>query len=74
MGLVYTEKGKDGIDAIRVKKIALKDFLLKVDKLIIATLLELNKANTLELKAKEVKKLTISTISKDNIKKLIDEK
>jgi hypothetical protein len=28
----------------------------------------------LELKAKEVKKLTISTISKDNIKKLIDEK
>jgi uncharacterized protein (TIGR00288 family) len=74
MGLVYTEKGKDGIGAIRVKKIALKDFLLKVDKLIIATLLELNKANTLELKAKEVKKLTISTISKDNIKKLIDEK
>lgn len=74
MDLVYTEKEKDGIDAILVRKIALKDFLLKVDKLIIATLLELNKTNTLELKAKEVKKLTISTISKDNIKKLIGEK
>jgi len=74
MDLVYTEKVKDGIDAIRVKKIALKDFLLKVDKLIIATLLELNKANIFELKAKEIKKLTMSTISKDNIKKLIGEK
>lgn len=74
MDLVYTEKGKDGIDVIRVKKIALKDFLLKLDKLIISTLLELNKVNVFELKAKEIKKLTMSTISKDNIKKLIGEK
>lgn len=74
MDLVYTEKTKDGIDVIRAKKIALKDFLLKLDKLIISTLLELNKVNAFELKAKEIKKLTMSTISKDNIKKLIGEK
>lgn len=74
MDLVYTEKQKDGTDAIRVKKIALKDFLLKLDKLIISTLIELKKVNDFELKAKELKKLTMSTISKDNIKKIIGEK
>jgi uncharacterized protein (TIGR00288 family) len=74
MDLVHTEKGKGGIDTVRVKKMALKDFLLKLDRLLIAKLLELKKSHTLDLKTKEVKKLTISTISKDNIKKLIGEK
>jgi hypothetical protein len=51
----------------------LKDFLLKSDKLVIAKLLELGKTKALDLKAKEIKKLTLSTISKDSIKKLIGE-
>jgi hypothetical protein len=50
---------------------ALKDFLLKLDKLIIATLLESCKVPTFRLKAAEVKKITMSPISKDAIKKLI---
>jgi hypothetical protein len=74
MDLVHTEKAKGSIDAVRVRKIALKDFLLKSDKLMIAKLLELKKANALELKSKEIKKITLSTISKDAIKKLIGEK
>ncbi|WP_054758217.1 OST-HTH/LOTUS domain-containing protein [Methylomonas koyamae] len=73
MGLVHTEKAKGGVDTVRVKKITLKDFLLKSDKLVIAKLLELGKTHALDLKAKEIKKLTLSTISKDNIKKLIGE-
>ncbi|QPK64045.1 NYN domain-containing protein [Methylomonas sp. LL1] len=73
MGLVHTEKAKGGVDNVRVKKITLKDFLLKSDKLVIAKLLELGKTQPLDLKAKEVKKLTLSTISKDSIKKLIGE-
>jgi hypothetical protein len=52
MDLVHTEKAKGGVNAFRVKKIALKDFLLKIDKLLIETLLELNKGNAFELKAK----------------------
>jgi hypothetical protein len=44
------------------------------DKLIITTLIELCKVNSVEIKAKEIKKITISPISKDNIKKLIGEK
>jgi hypothetical protein len=51
----------------------LKDFLLKSDKLVIAKLLELGKNHSLDLKANEIKKLTLSTISKDSIKKLIGE-
>ncbi|NOT13105.1 MAG: NYN domain-containing protein [Methylococcaceae bacterium] len=74
MELVHTEKAKGGIDAVRVKKMALKDFLLNSDKLVIAKLLELGKTQALDLKAKEIKKLTLSTISKDSIKKLIGEK
>lgn len=73
MGLVHTEKAKGGVDAVRVKKMALKDFLLKSDKLVIAKLLELGKTQALDLKAKEIKKLLLSTISKDSIKKLIGE-
>jgi hypothetical protein len=73
MGLVHTEKAKGGVDAVRVKKMTLKDFLLKSDKLVIAKLLELGKYQPLDLKAKEIKKLTLSTISKDTIKKLIGE-
>lgn len=73
MGLVHTEKAKGGVDAVRVKKMALKDFLLKSDKLVIAKLLELGKTQALDLKAKEIKKITLSTISKDSIKKLIGE-
>jgi len=73
MGLVHTEKAKGGVDAVRVKKMTLKDFLLKSDKLVIVKLLELGKTQLLDLKAKEIKKLTLSTISKDNIKKLIGE-
>jgi uncharacterized protein (TIGR00288 family) len=71
MELLQTEKAKGGIDAIKVKKMALKDFWLKLDKLMIATLLESCKVSTFPLKAAEVKKLTISPISKDAIKKLI---
>jgi uncharacterized protein (TIGR00288 family) len=71
MELLQTEKAKGGIDAIKVKKMALKDFLLKLDKLMIASLLESCKASTFQLKAAEVKKLTISPISKADIKKLI---
>lgn len=71
MELLQTEKAKGGIDAIKVKKMALKDFLLKLDKLMIATLLESYKVSTFPLKAAEVKKMTISPISKDAIKKLI---
>jgi uncharacterized protein (TIGR00288 family) len=74
MDLVHTEKAKGGIDAVRVRKVALKDFLLKSDKLVIAKLLELKKVNALELKSKEIKKITLSSISKDAIKKLIGEK
>jgi hypothetical protein len=74
MDLVHTEKVKGGIDAVRVRKVALKDFLLKSDKLVIAKLLELKKANALELKSKEIKKITLSSISKEAIKKLIGEK
>jgi len=74
MALIHTEKAKGGIDAIKVKKLVLKDFLLKIDKLIITTLIELCKDNLIELKVKEIKKITVSTISKDNIKKLIGEK
>lgn len=73
MGLVHTEKAKGGIDTVRVKKMTLKEFLLKSDKLVIAKLLELGKTQALDLKAKEIKKLTLSTISKDSIKKLIGE-
>lgn len=73
MGLVHTEKAKGGLDAVRVKKMTLKDFLLKSDKLMIAKLLDLGKTHALDLKAKEIKKLTLSTISKDSIKKLIGE-
>jgi len=73
MGLVHTEKAKGGVDAVRVKKMTLKDFLLKSDKLVIAKLLEFGKTQALDLKAKEIKKLTLSTISKDSIKKLIGE-
>ena len=73
MGLVHTEKAKGGVDTVRVKKITLKDFLLKSDKLVIAKLLELGKTQPLDLKAKEIKKITLSTISKDSIKKLIGE-
>ncbi|WNB74603.1 NYN domain-containing protein [Methylomonas koyamae] len=73
MGLVHTEKAKGGVDIVRVKKMTLKDFLLKSDKLVIAKLLELGKIQPLDLKAKEIKKLTLSTISKDSIKKLISE-
>jgi uncharacterized protein (TIGR00288 family) len=73
MGLVHTEKAKGGLNAVRVKKMTLKDFLLKSDKLVIAKLLELGKTQALDLKAKEIKKLTLSTISKDSIKKLIGE-
>jgi len=73
LGLVHTEKVKGGVDTVRVKKMTLKDFLLKSDKLIIAKLLELGKTQALDLKAKEIKKLTFSTISKDNIKKLTGE-
>jgi hypothetical protein len=40
----------------------------------IAKLLELKKANSLELKSKEIKKITLSAISKDTIKKQIGEK
>lgn len=71
MDLIQIEKAKGGIDAIKVKKMALKDFLLKLDKLMIATLLESCKVSTFQLKAAEVKKMTMSPISKDNIKKLI---
>ena len=73
MGLVHSEKAKGGVDAVRVKKMALKDFLLKSDKLLIAKLLELGKTQSMELKVKEIKKLTLSPISKENIKKLIGE-
>lgn len=71
MELLQTEKAKGGIDAIKVKKMALKDFWLKLDKLMIATLLESCKVSTFPLKAAEVKKMTISPISKNAIKKLI---
>ncbi|MGZ3853842.1 MAG: NYN domain-containing protein [Flavisolibacter sp.] len=71
MDLIQTEKAKGDIDAIKVKKMPLKDFLLKLDKLMIASLLESRKVSTFPLKAAEVKKLTISPISKDAIKKLI---
>lgn len=74
MSLIHTEKEKGGIDGIKVKKIALKNFLLQIDKLIITTLIELCSVNLVEIKAKEIKKITISSISKDNIKKLIEEK
>jgi uncharacterized protein (TIGR00288 family) len=71
MELLQTEKAKGGIDAIKVKKMALKDFWLKLDKLMIATLLASCKVSTVPLKAAEVKKITMSPISKDAIKKLI---
>jgi uncharacterized protein (TIGR00288 family) len=71
MELLQTEKAKGGLEAIKVKKMALKDFLLKLDKLMIATLLVSCKVSTFPLKAAEIKKLTISPISKDAIKKLI---
>jgi uncharacterized protein (TIGR00288 family) len=74
LGLISTEKAKNGVDAIKVKKLALKDFLLKIDNLIITTLLELSKVNGFQLKEKELRKITISTISKDAIKKIIGEK
>lgn len=68
LGLVYTEEDLTGSNILEVKKIALKDFLLQIDQLIIATLMDLPKVCPLELKAKEIKKITLSTISKDNIK------
>ena len=74
MDLVHTEKEKGGIEAIKVKKLTLKEFLLNIDKVIITTLIGLCKVNPFELKAKEIKKITMSTMSKDNIKKLIGEK
>lgn len=69
-----SEKAKDGVGVIKVKKIALKDFLLKVDQLVISTLIDLSQISKFQLKAKEITKITISTISKDSIKKLIGEK
>jgi hypothetical protein len=45
MELLQTEKAKGGIDAIKVKKMPLKDFLLKLDKLMIATLEGVDKIN-----------------------------
>lgn len=74
LDLIYTEKAKGGIDAIKVRKIALKDFLLKIDTLIITTLIESAKISSFQLKAKEIKKITMSTISKDAIQKLTGEK
>ncbi|MCQ8181006.1 hypothetical protein NP603_07795 [Methylomonas sp. SURF-1] len=46
---------------------------MKSDKLVIAKLLELGKPQALDLKAKEIEKLTLSTMSQDSIKKLIGE-
>lgn len=73
LDLVHTEKEIGGIDVIKIKKIVLKDFLLKIDKLIISTLIEQSKISSFQLNAKEIKKITMSTISKDAIKNLIGE-
>ncbi len=72
LDLVHTETTSSNT-FITVKKIALKEFLLKIDQLMITTLMNLSKIAPLQLKAKEIKKITISSISKDSIKKLVGE-
>lgn len=73
LDLVHTEQTTNEAKVVKVQKIAMKDFLLRVDQLTIGMLMDLRKVAPIELKVKELKKLTLSTISQDNIGKLIGE-
>ncbi len=72
LDLVHNTAQKSNTPCFKVKKTTLKDFLLRLDQLIISTLIELSKTTDLELKTKEIKKITLSSISKDDIKKQIE--
>lgn len=69
---IYTETTTDGIQCIKIKKLQIKEFLLEVDNLLISTLIGLCGTCNIELKPKEIKKITLSGISKEGIKNLID--
>ncbi|ATG90771.1 NYN domain-containing protein [Methylomonas koyamae] len=56
---------------IALKKLSTQEFLSAIDVMLIAELIEIKKSIALELKAKEIKKLSFSTISKDEIKNII---
>lgn len=73
-GLVSTVKDGYGLDSVVVKNLEKSEFLLQMDVAVISRIISLAKADSIELKAKEIKKLTISSISKDYIKELIKSK
>lgn len=69
--LISTLKDDSGLSFVNVKKLDKKDFLLKIDNVIVSRLISLARMQNIELKPKEIKKLTISSISKDEIKELL---
>jgi hypothetical protein len=70
--LILKEMPGSGDEFIKVKKLDAKDFMLAVDHFLLSALFELCRAKNVELKAKELKKLTLSSISKKEIKELIN--
>lgn len=72
LDLISTELPSSGGEFIKVKKLKAKDFILEVDRFLISMLSGLCRTNNVELKAKELKKLTLSSISKKNIEELIN--
>lgn len=72
LGLISTQMLGSGDEFITVKKLKAKDFILEVDRFLISTLSGLCGTNNVELKAKELKKLTLSSISKKDIEELIN--
>lgn len=72
INIFYRSKLTDNENGtVRLKKLPMQEFLLAVDIMLISTLLDISKPNNIDLKTKEIKKLTVSSISKDDIKKMI---
>lgn len=72
INIFYRSKLTDNENGVvRLIKLPMQEFLLAVDNMLISVLLNISKLNNIELKAKEIKKLTNSSISKDDIKKMI---
>lgn len=72
VNIFYRSKLTDNENGVvRLRKMPMQEFLLAIDNMLISTLFEISKSNSIELKAKEIKKLTVSSISKDDIKKMI---
>jgi uncharacterized protein (TIGR00288 family) len=72
LDLISTEMPGSRDEIIKVKKLKAKDFILEVDRFLISMLSGLCRTNNVELKAKELKKLTLSSISKKDIEEIIN--